>query len=219
MLDIPFGAEDADFLQAVNSFSDIEPDTLEFRTFSPNVTKHKDIFQQHRRRAWDKSQAARTDLQHHLRLTRRASVNFVSIYQKSLHGRTLAEIKSDQEMVRHFASEIVPVIQETIGYFLHSGQWCICTTPKRRHTTQNFATLVSIQIANHLRIPFYEDVAFCRTKQRINAIFNLGTLPKEPNIIVYDDFVTTGSTLLAMKNLLLSHSKNLAFFASVNNSL
>ena len=192
---------------------------LEFRTFSPNTSTHKDIFLQQKHRAWDKSHAARTDLQHHLRLTRRASVNFVSLYQKSLHGRTLSEIKSDTDMIGFFASEIVPVIQEAIGFFLCTGQWCICTTPKRRHTIHNFATLVSKQIASILKIPFYEDVAFCRSKQRINAVFSLGTLPKEPNIIVYDDFVTTGSTLQAMKNLLQSHSKNLAFFASVNNSL
>ena len=70
-----------------------------------------------------------------------------------------------------------------------------------------------------LDIPFYEDVAFCHTKQRVNAVFELNILPKEPNIIVFDDFVTTGQTLLAMKKLLQGYSKNLFFVSPVNNKL
>ena len=38
-------------------------------------------------------------------------------------------------------------------------------------------------------------------------------------IIVVDDFVTTGSTLLSMRNLLTSLGKNVVFFAGVNNKL
>lgn len=40
-----------------------------------------------------------------------------------------------------------------------------------------------------------------------------------PNVIVFDDFVTTGSKLLAMKNLLQEHGKNPVFFAGINNKL
>ena len=70
-----------------------------------------------------------------------------------------------------------------------------------------------------LEIPFYEDVAFCHTKQRVNAVFELNVLPKEPNVIVYDDFVTTGQTLAAMKRLLNAHNKNCFYVTNVNNKL
>ena len=122
-------------------------------------------------------------------------------------------------MVRFFADSIVPVIREMLGYNLSQGGWCICTSPKRRHKVKNFATLISERLGRMLEIPFYEDVAFCHTKQRVNAVFELNILPKEPNIIVFDDFVTTGQTLLAMKKLLQGYNKNLIFFSNVNNKL
>jgi adenine/guanine phosphoribosyltransferase-like PRPP-binding protein len=146
-------------------------------------------------------------------------VNFVSIWQKSLYGRTLTEIKADDDMVQFFADSIVPVIKEMLGYNLPNGDWAVVTTPKRRHLTKNFATRISEVIAQQLGIPFYEDVASCRSKQRMNAVFTLNVLPKEANLIVFDDFVTTGQTLASMRRLLEEHGKNLVFFTGINNKL
>lgn len=181
--------------------------------------KPKDLFAEHQRQAWDKSIEARCDFSYRLRLTRRSDVNFISIWQKTILGRTLTDIKSDPAMVEYGATNIVPVIRETLGASLDKGGWCICTSPKRRHKTRNFATLISERIAESLVIPFYEDVALCRTRQRVNAVFELNVLPKEPNVIVFDDFVTTGQTLAAMKQLLAPYHKNLVFFTLINNKL
>ncbi len=179
----------------------------------------KDLFAVQQRKSWDKSVEARCDFSYKLRLTRRSDVNFISIWQKSIMGRTLSDIKSDPDMVGFFADSICPVIREMIGYNLSLGQWCVVTSPKRRHKEKNFATLISERIGQKLAIPFYEDVAFCHTKQRINAVFELNVLPVEPNIIVFDDFVTTGQTLAGMKKLLQPLGKNLVFFTGVNNKL
>ena len=179
----------------------------------------KDLFAVQQRKSWDKSTEARCDFSYRLRLTRRSDVNFVSIWQKTVYGRTLTDIKGDPDMVPFFAESICPVIKEMLGYHLKDGNWCICTSPKRRHKVKNFATLISERLGQMLEIPFYEDVAFCHTKQRVNAVFELNVLPKEPNIIVYDDFVTTGQTLAAMKKLLHAQGKNLFFTTSVNNKL
>lgn len=179
----------------------------------------KDIFAVETRKAWDKSIEARCDFSRKMRLTRRGDVFFISLWQKSLFGRTLTDIKGDDSMVSFFADNVAPLISEIIGYDLASGQWCIVTTPKRRHLVKNFATRISEQIAQRLQIPFYEDVAFCHSKQRIGAVFTLNVLPKEPNCIVFDDFVTTGSTLKAMRNLLTEHHKNCVFFTGINNKL
>ena len=122
-------------------------------------------------------------------------------------------------MVQFFADSIVPVIKEMLGYNLPNGDWAVVTTPKRRHLTKNFATRISEVIAQQLGIPFYEDVAFCRSKQRMNAVFTLNVLPKEANLIVFDDFVTTGQTLASMRRLLEEHGKNLVFFTGINNKL
>ena len=181
--------------------------------------QQKDLFAVQQRKAWDKSTEARCDFSYKLRLTRRSNVNFISIWQKSVYGRTLTDIKGDPDMVEFFAESICPVIKEMLGYHLKEGNWCICTSPKRRHKVKNFATLISERLGQMLEIPFYEDVAFCHTKQRVNAVFELNVLPKEPNIIVYDDFVTTGQTLAAMRRLLEPLKKNLFWVTNVNNKL
>ena len=179
----------------------------------------KDIFAVQSRKSWDKSLEARCDFQYHLRLTRRASTNFITIWQKSVFGRTLTEIKSDDSMVDYFADSLAPVIRECIGYYLQDGSWAIVTTPMRRHKERNFASRIAERLAQGLGIPFYFDCAHCRSKQRVGAVFEAANIPKEPNVIVFDDFVTTGSTLLAMKNLLQSQGKNVTFFAGINNKL
>lgn len=179
----------------------------------------KDIFSTKSRKAWDKSEEARCDFRYCLRLTRRASTNFISIWQKSIFGRTLTEIKSDDNMVPLFVTNLVPVIQEMMGYNLTSGHWAIVTTPMRRHKERNFASRIAEGLAEQLGIPFYFDCAHCRSKQRIGAVFDPNNIPVEPNVIVFDDFVTTGSTLLSMKNLLQQEGKNPIFICGINNKL
>jgi hypothetical protein len=197
----------------------IELSSLLIETEEDAKPQVKDLFAVQQRKSWDKSQEARCDFNYKLRLTRRSNVNFISIWQKSILGRTLTDIKSDPDMVAFFADSICPVIKEMVGYNLSLGQWCVVTSPKRRHKEKNFATLISERLGQMLEIPFYEDVAFCHTKQRVNAVFELNVLPVEPNIIVFDDFVTTGQTLAGMKHLLQPLGKNLVFFTGVNNKL
>lgn len=180
---------------------------------------NKNIFAIEQRKSWDRSTDARCDFERKIRITRRSGVFFISVWQKSLYGRTLTDIKSDDAMVQLFADAVAPVISEILGDNLSKGDWAICTTPKRRHLTKNFATRISERIAFKLEIPFYEDVALCHSRQRVNAIFSLNRLPEEQNIIVFDDFVTTGQTLVAMKNLLIQYKKNVLFFAGINNKL
>lgn len=193
--------------------------TMTDLSLDSSVKEQRDIFALDQRKSWDKSVEARCDFTYKLRLTRRASTNFITIWQKSVFGKTLTEIKSDDGMIPYFVESLAPVIRECIGYHICDGSWAIVTTPMRRHKDRNFATLVSEGLAKELGIPFYFDCAHCRSKQRVGAVFDPNNLPHEPNVIVFDDFVTTGSTLLAMKNLLQEHGKNPVFFAGINNKL
>ena len=206
--------------QTISSVTDgISLPSMPDLSLDVSVKKQKDIFALEQRKSWDKSVEARCDFTYKLRLTRRASTNFITIWQKSVFGKTLTEIKSDDDMIPFFVESLVPVIRECIGYHICDGSWAIVTTPMRRHKERNFATLVSKRLAKELGIPFYFDCAHCRSKQRVGAIFDPNNLPHEPNVIVFDDFVTTGSTLLAMKNMLQEHGKNPVFFAGINNKL
>lgn len=181
--------------------------------------REQDIFAEEKRKGWDKTVEARCDFTPRPRLTRRSGLFFLSYWQKSVYGRTLTDIKSDDSMVLFFAEAMVSLIHDIIGPDLSQGCWCIITTPKRRHLVKNFATRISEQIAASLSIPFYEDVCTCRNRQRVNAIFDVNIVPKEQNIICFDDFVTTGQTLQAMKRALEPFNKNILFISGINNKL
>lgn len=73
--------------------------------------------------------------------------------------------------------------------------------PKRRHTTKNFAECCAIEIANRLGLHFYPDAVTTQSKQRINPVFELHAEIKEPIVIIFDDIITTGSTLRATGKL------------------
>ena len=109
--DIPLAQSISDVTQ------DIDIGVLPNWNEDDNLPK-KDIFAAEQRKAWDKSVEARCDFTPKLRLTRRASTNFISLWQKSIFGRTLTEIKADDSMVQFFIDSLAPVIRECIGYHI-----------------------------------------------------------------------------------------------------
>ena len=184
----------------------------------------KDLFAEKKRAAWkDVQQAeARCDFApNKVRISyRNPQFGIISLWKKSVYGRTLTDIKGDPEMVEKFAEGMNTLIRQILGHSLANGDWCIVTSPKRRHKTWNFASLISTRLAELLGIPFYEDLAECHSKHRVGAVFTFGkTPPTESNIIVFDDFVTTGATMISMRELLMSLGKNLVFFTGINNKL
>jgi len=184
----------------------------------------KDLFAEKKRAAWkDVQQAeARCDFApNKVRISyRNPQFGIISLWKKSVYGRTLTDIKGDPEMVEKFAEGMNTLIRQILGHSLSSGDWCIVTSPKRRHKTRNFASLISARLAELLGIQFYEDLVECHSKHRVGAIFTFGKEPPaEANIIVFDDFVTTGATMISMRELLMPLGKNLVFFTGINNKL
>lgn len=195
---------------------------LDASSFSRDESK--DLFAEKKRAAWkDVQQAeARCDFApNKVRISyRNPSFGIISLWKKSLYGRSLTDIKSDDAMVGKFAEGMNTLIRQILGHSLASGDWCIVTSPKRRHKTRNFASLIAAQIGSLLGIPFYEDIAECHSKHRVGAVFTFGAEPpKERNKIVFDDFVTTGATMISMKNLLEPLGYNLVFFTGINNKI
>ena len=184
----------------------------------------KDLFSPKKRAAWkDVQQAeARCDFApNKVRISyRNPAFGIISLWKKSVYGRSLTDIKTDQDMVEKFAVGMNTLIRQILGDSLASGDWCIVTSPKRRHKERNFASLISARLADLLGIRFYEDLAECHSKHRVGAVFTFGAEPpKENNIIVFDDFVTTGATMISMRELLRPLGKNLVFFTGINNKL
>ena len=185
-------------------------------------TAPKDIFAEESRKGWHKPDVleARCDLSiERLTLSPHASIPVVSLWKKSVKGRKLTDIKADDEMVTFFANHLTPALCRVLGNYLSKGHYAICATPKRRHLTKNFACRIAKEIGSRLGIPYYDDVAIATSRQRVAVEFELGTLPPEPNLIIFDDFVTTGSTIAAMNRLLEPLGKNLFFIVGINNNL
>lgn len=207
--------------------NDIEVPSLEApdldASFVPSA-QSKDLFAEKKRAAWkDVQQAeARCDFApNKVRISyRNPAFGIISLWKKSLYGRTLTDIKSDPDMVEKFAEGMNTLIRQILGHSLSCGDWCIVTSPKRRHKVRNFASLISARLAELLGIPFYEDIAECHSKHRVGAVFTFGAEPpKESNIIVFDDFVTTGATMISMRELLMPLQKNLVFFTAISNKI
>ena len=207
--------------------NDIEVPSLEApdldASFTPSA-QSKDLFAEKKRAAWKEAQQveARCDFApNKVRISyRNPQFGIISLWKKSLYGRTLTDIKCDPDMVEMFAEGMNTLIRQILGHSLASGDWAIVTSPKRRHKERNFASLVSARLADLLGIRFYEDIAECHSKHRVGAVFSLsGEPPKENNIIVFDDFVTTGATMISMRNLLMPLQKNLVFFTAISNKI
>ena len=206
--------------------NDIEVPSLEAPDLDTSFVcdKSKDLFAEKKRAAWKDVQQteARCDFApNKVRISyRNPQFGIISLWKKSVYGRTLTDIKADPDMVEFFAVNVAKLVGQILGSSLSLGDWAIVTSPKRRHKERNFASLVSARLADLLGIPFYEDVAECHSKHRVGAVFTFGAEPpKENNIIVFDDFVTTGATMISMRELLRPLGKNLVFFTGINNKL
>lgn len=139
----------------------------------------------------------------------------MSCFKKSEQGYPLSQIKADFSNVRLFVDAALNVIHRVIGLRCKSD-WAILTTPKRRHKEMNFAESVCAAIAKELQIPFYQEAISAKTRQRINPTFTLNADIKENNVIVFDDILTTGATLIAVDKLL--PGKNCLYVIGINNN-
>ena len=214
----------AEMLDDIEVPSLVAPDLGGFSVSENAASLSKDLFAEKQRAAWKEKQVdeARCDFApNKVRISyRNPEFGIISLWKKSLYGRTLTDIKSDESMVEFFATNVAKLIRQILGHSLSNGDWCIVTSPKRRHKERNLASLISAQIADILGVKFYEDVAECHSKHRVGAVFTFGSQPPaESNIIVFDDFVTSGATMISMRNLLMPLGKNLVFFTAINNKL
>ena len=206
--------------------NDIEVPSLEGPDLDTSFVcdKSKDLFAEKKRAAWKDVQQdeARCDFApNKVRISyRNPQFGIISLWKKSVYGRTLTDIKADPDMVEFFAANVAKLVGQILGSSLSLGDWAIVTSPKRRHKERNFASLISARLGSLLGIPFYENVAECHSKHRVGAVFTFGAEPpKERNIIVFDDFVTSGATMISMRELLLPLGYNLVFFTGINNKL
>lgn len=125
---------------------------------------------------------------------------YLSMYRRTKKGLPFGEIKRSEEYADQFAGSAVSLILRLVN---NTEDWAIVTTPKRRHHDGfHFASAVCGIIADKLNIPFYADAVQCINRRRLDPEFHLLRPIVESNVIVFDDIITTGSTLTATWELL-----------------
>ena len=165
---------------------------------------------------WKKNKVM-CDLKECLGLHRFETLLYHSMYKCGKKGKPIEEIKKEEnvEFIAKTASELITQI---LGPNLESGDWCILTTPRRRHKTGfHFASAVCSVIAEGLNIPYYEDAFETDSRNRVDPIFNMLKNPEEKNVIVYDDILTTGYTLKEVKDHLIDSGHIVFPVISINN--
>lgn len=139
------------------------------------------------------------------------------LWRRSVLGRTLSEIKADKDMISFFADHLTPFIADLAGHHLAAGGYVLVTPPPRRHLQGNFAQSVGRRIAASIGIGFAPDTFRVKARNRINAVFDVVNMPPQPNVILFDDILTTGSTMQACMRAFQPFNKNILYFAGISN--
>lgn len=128
------------------------------------------------------------------------SLVYFSQFRRTKSGVPFSEIKQSAEIAAQFADAASNFIQRLVS---KTEDWAIITTPRRRHSDGfHFATAVCERISANLGIPFYADAVQCINRNRLDPDFHLLRPIAERRVIVYDDIITTGTTLSATVALL-----------------
>ena len=128
------------------------------------------------------------------------SLLYFSQYKRTKNGIPFSEIKHSTDTALSFADTACNFIERLVN---NTEDWCIITTPRRRHADGfHFATAVCEQISIRLGIPFYADAVQCINRNRLDPDFHLLRPIAERRVMVYDDIITTGTTLTATATLL-----------------
>lgn len=125
---------------------------------------------------------------------------YFSQFRRTKSGIPFSEIKQFAEIASKFAD----AASDFISYHVRNTEgWCIITTPRHRHADGfHFATAVCERISATIGIPFYPDAVQCINKNRLDPDFHLLRPICERKVIVYDDIITTGTTLTTTSSLL-----------------
>lgn len=143
---------------------------------------------------------------------------YYGIFRTGKEGKKLEEIKVP-ESVPYFTETALRFIFELLGVNLRTSGWCIATTPRRRHRTGfHFATEICYALAENLCLPFYEDIVICSNRGRLFPIMEQIKFPAEKNIILYDDILTTGTTMKTTREMLADAGYTVVSVVSIVNT-
>ena len=169
-----------------------------------------------KKKRWEASKKL-CDLKDKVALRKASGAYYHSLFKTGKEGQPLAEIKVKGNIYM-FADTALEHIRDSLGENLSGGNWCIVTTPRRRHGSGfHFATAICEIMAGALEIPFYKDAIVCLNHDRLHPRFEQRIYPVEKNVLLYDDILTTGCTMKATRDLLVEAGYTVSTLISIDN--
>ena len=155
-----------------------------------------------RRKSWAVTEK-HCDLKKMIKQHSHGGMMYTTFYEVGKDGKSIKEIKEDPSNVELFADNLCDYLEETLGHNISRNGWGILTTPRRRHKKGfHFSTEICRNAAEKLGMPFFMDAFSAENRSRIAPKFRMEYAPKERNVIIYDDIVTTGRTIRTVREML-----------------
>lgn len=143
---------------------------------------------------------------------------YTSLHAVSKSGKTLEEIKNDKKCEKQLVDELTEYIAKATSGNLAANGWAMITTGRRRHREgYHFATEVTRKTAKRLGIPFYEGAISCGNANRLKPALTIQEKPKEKNLILFDDIITTGTTAARTVELLAGEGYTVITIIGIRN--
>lgn len=171
-----------------------------------------------RQQAWKKAEKY-CDLKKRIKCHSHGGFFTTCFFEVGKKGTPISEIKENPDNVKIFADCLADFVFKSLGTNLTEGNWCILTTPRRRHKDgMHFATEICKSAAEILKIPCYVDCFTSENRDRINPIFNMEITPQEINVILFDDIISTGVTIKTCRQLLIDFGYVVHVIIGIKNS-
>ena len=183
--------------EEIGSLETADLDYLEFQFEAPETgdePEPEDDGPEAKGKAWS-TRGARCDMALKITAREKGGHWYTSLYAVSKEGKTLEEIKNDKKCERQAVNDLSEYVRKALGRNLGANGWAMITTGRRRHREgYHFATEVTRKTAKRLGVPFYEGAISCGNANRLKPRLEIVEKPKEKNLIMFDDIITTGTT-------------------------
>lgn len=177
-------------------FGDIETESFAFEEQETEGNEKK------KGKKWT-TRGARCDMKPQTAIREKSGHKYISLFATSKEGKTLEEIKNNRQCEKIMAEAVNDCIRQLMGNNMPGTGWAIITTGRRRHREgYHFATAVCKRVAEQLGLRFYEGAIVCGNADRLKPELTLTMEPEERNLIMFDDIITTGTTMSRTAELL-----------------
>ena len=184
--DLNFDVDISGFEEAEIQFGDADPDEGEKEKGTKWTTR-----------------GVRCDMTPQIASREKNGHRYISLFASSKEGMTLEEIKNSRKCEKQVAEAVTEFLRQFLGENMRGTGWAIITTGRRRHRNgYHFATAVCKAIAEKTGLRFYESAIECGNADRLKPALTITTEPEEKNLVLFDDIITTGTTMSRTAELL-----------------